>query len=98
MPGAGLAAAVPNTAAFLVGTQAQRRKHRLGEPDDTAPSRPRFRTTPGLVAQVAMDEALLGLLGGPSRLPTRADYERVGGEVREAEGLWLRRGWVERPL
>jgi len=96
LPGVGLVQALPNTAGFLVGTRARQRRHAVNL--DGAPARPRLRPTPGLALQVAIDEAMLGIFGGPNRLPTRADYERVGGEVRAAEAVWRRRGWVDDPF
>jgi hypothetical protein len=61
------------------------------------PDLPAARASVGLAAAVALDEAILAVMSRPGRRPRRADYERVGSEVREAERLFAQRGWVERP-
>ena len=56
---------------------------------------------PGLslrvAAQVVLDEAILLGATGPSRFPRRADYERVGSEMREERRFLEDRGWLDRP-
>jgi len=51
----------------------------------------------GLVAGVAMDEALLAMAMTPSRFPRRADYARVSSELADARRLYARRGWLHDP-
>ena len=53
--------------------------------------------SPGLIAQVALDEAILGMAMGPNRFPRRADYERVGAELAAARALFTARGWLDDP-
>lgn len=61
------------------------------------PGAPKIRMTAALAAHVAMDEALMALVQGPSRTPRRADYLRVSEELVEARGLFQRRGWITDP-
>ncbi len=51
----------------------------------------------GLVAGVAMDEALLAMAMAPSRFPRRADFTRVSTELAEARRMFSRRGWITLP-
>jgi len=51
----------------------------------------------GLIAQVAMDEAILAMAMGPNRFPHRADYERVGAELALARMLFEANGWIADP-
>ena len=83
--------AVPETGAFVGRTLLRRRR---SEPIPGLPSTP---LTPALVAQVAMDEAILMAFVGPDRLPRRADYERVGAEVTAAEARYRAEGWLDDP-
>jgi dienelactone hydrolase len=89
VPGAGLTRTVPRTITFLAGSQVRSLRH---PPTDRPVARPSW----ALAGQVAMDEAILGLLAG-TRLPHRADYERVGAEVVEADALFAERGWSADP-
>lgn len=83
--------AVPRTAGFV----GESLYHRF---TDTPPGGvPAPVLSPGLLAQVAMDEAILGLAMGPSRFPRRADYERVGAELALARRLFEDEGWLEDP-
>jgi len=61
------------------------------------PGAPQVRMTASLVAQVAMDEAVMALVQGPSRFPRRADYLRVAEELAAARELFADRGWLEDP-
>ena len=61
------------------------------------PGTPRVRMTGGLLAQVAMDEAVMAVVQGPSRFPRRADYLRVGAELAAARELFADRGWLDDP-
>ena len=61
------------------------------------PGAPRIRMTAALASQVAMDEAVVALMQGPSRFPRRADYHRVSAELDEARSLFEQRGWLDDP-
>lgn len=61
------------------------------------PGAPQVRMSAALVAQVAMDEAVVALVQGPSRFPRRADYLRVAAELAEAQDLFTERGWLDDP-
>jgi hypothetical protein len=61
------------------------------------PGAPQIRMSAALVAQVAMDEAIIALAQGPSRFPRRADYERVASELIDAASLFSERGWLDDP-
>ncbi len=80
--------AVPRTLRFMVTTAIK------GDASDDVPA-PRLSL--GLVAGVAMDEALLAMAMAPSRFPLRADYARVSAELADARRMFSRRGWIARP-
>ncbi len=61
------------------------------------PGAPKIRMTAALAGQVAMDEAVVALMQGPSRFPRRADYHRVSAELEEAAALFEQRGWLDDP-
>jgi len=82
--------AVPRTLGFLGETVI----HRITDPP---PGMPASTPSPGLLAQVAMDETLLALVMGPNRFPRRADYERVGAELAHARLLFETEGWIDDP-
>ena len=83
--------AVPKTVGFL----GEMLVHRF---TDTPPGGvPTPALSPGLLAQVALDEALLGMAMGPNRFPRRADYERVSAELAHARLLFEARGWLADP-
>lgn len=84
--------AVPKTAGFVGETVL----HRFTDPPPGAVPTPAI--TPALVAQVALDEAILGMAMGPNRFPRRADYERVGAELAAARSLFETNGWLGDPL
>jgi hypothetical protein len=50
-----------------------------------------------LAAQVAADEALLGVMLLFLPLPTSSDNERIAAEVADARLLYESRGWLEKP-
>lgn len=83
--------AIPETGAYVGRTLW---RQRTAEPVTGLPD---TRLTPALVAQVAMDEAILAAFVGPDRLPRRADYERVGREVAQALGQYQAEGWLDDP-
>nr|HPU40229.1 alpha/beta hydrolase [Microthrixaceae bacterium] len=62
------------------------------------PGAPQIKMTASLAAHVAMDEAVMALVQGPSRSPRRADYLRVAAELVEARSLFDDRGWISDPL
>ncbi len=83
--------AVPKTLGFLGETLV----HRF---TDVPPGGvPLPALSAGLIAQVAMDEAILALAMGPNRFPRRTDYERVGAELSYAHLLFTSRGWIPDP-
>ncbi|HVN51204.1 MAG TPA: alpha/beta hydrolase [Acidimicrobiales bacterium] len=82
--------AVPRTARFLGATFARR----YGE---AVAGLPVPSLSPGLAAQVAIDETLLAVASGPNRMPRRADYERVGAELAHARLLFDNQGWLDDP-
>ena len=61
------------------------------------PGAPRIRMTGRLLTQVAMDEAVMAMVQGPSRFPRRADYLRVSSELAMAQRLFADRGWLDDP-
>ena len=83
--------AVPRTGRFV----GESLYHRFT--DTPAGGVPAPALSPGLLAQVAMDEAILGLAMGPNRFPRRADYERVGAELAHARLLFEDEGWLDDP-
>ena len=50
-----------------------------------------------VAAQAALDEAVLLAAMGPSRMPRRADYERVGAELRAIAEFHRRHGFLDDP-
>lgn len=92
VPGAGLLRTGPKTAQWAV--KALIRSRAASANGDGVPT---ARPTPALTAQVALDEAVLGLMMRPSKFPSTADYERVGEELAEAAALYRARGWVDDP-
>lgn len=58
---------------------------------------PRPRLSLGLAGKVAMDEAILLGVAGPGRFPRRADYERVGAEMRAQRRFLQDNGWIVHP-
>ena len=89
IPGVGLVRALPNTASFIVGSQVHTWRGRPA-------TRPAARPSWAMAGQVAMDEAIVGLVAA-GRMPHRGDYLRVGAEMLEAEALWHERGWDADP-
>jgi hypothetical protein len=80
--------AVPRTIRFLGRTFLS---------GEVAESVPRPPLSVSLLAQVAIDEALLAVAMTPSRYPRRADYQRVSEELAAARTLFRRRGWIAEP-
>ncbi len=61
---------------------------------DEAPTPP--RTLP-VFAEVALDEALLGLMGQLQTLPGQSEQTRIRGEVETALAQFRQHGFIERP-
>lgn len=83
----GVAGALPRTAAVL-----GRGKLR-GTPVGYAP----VKVSPGLVAQMMLDEVLISAMRDPKLFPRGDDYERAGEEIRDAYKMWSERGWLSDP-
>lgn len=83
--------AVPRTIGFVGETLVRRFT------DSPPGGVPNPTISPAFVAQVALDEAILGMAVGPNRFPSQADYERVGAELAAARNLFEARGWLDDP-
>jgi hypothetical protein len=59
---------------------------------------PRPAMSVAMAAQIALDEAILLGARGPSRFPRRAEYMRVGEEMRAASRFYEEQGWIDDPL
>ena len=91
MPGIGILWAPPRAAGFAVEAFVKQRLRR--GPDDLPKARPSL----GLTAQVALDEAFLGMMRNPARYPTDADYAGLAAELSAASDLYTERGWIADP-
>jgi hypothetical protein len=87
IPGVALTVVPARTFGFVAGSYVKPAR------DGVPPVRP----TPSLVAQVALDEALLALMINHNRMPHRADYYRVESEVVAANELFEAEGWIADP-
>lgn len=92
-PLARLTTAAPRTLLWVGGEL--RRRTRRSSSDGARPPAP---MTAAMIAHVAMDEAIMALAVGPNRMPRRADYERVGKELTEAERIMSSAGWLDDPI
>ena len=54
--------------------------------------------TSSIVDLRKVSRPIMALAVGPNRFPRRADYERVGDEVRRAHRLFTDRGWIDDPM
>jgi len=90
IPGAGLLRVPPKTTEWAVKSWT---RTQLGRDDSLPTAAPTLR----LGTQVAMDEAILGVMMRPSKFPSTADYERVGEELSEAARLYRSEGWTAQP-
>src|SRR5437764_4226223 len=90
LPIAGLVSAPPRAAAFAVETWW---KGRRPPTDDEE----RARLTFALVAQVALDEAVLAVMRNPRVRSAPGNYESVAEELRAAGELYQERGWLDDP-
>jgi pimeloyl-ACP methyl ester carboxylesterase len=85
-----IAMSVPGTLRFIANNLDRRLAGiQDGQPDP--------HLTVGLAAHVAADEAVIALAMGPNRFPRRADYIRVGAELRRMRELFAREGWLANP-
>lgn len=91
IPPARMLTTIPRTGGFAYRTLVRRRA------TDTRTGLPPARLTPTLLANVAMDEAIIAMAVGPDRLPHRADYERVSLELAEALEMYEEAGWIADP-
>jgi dienelactone hydrolase len=55
------------------------------------------RPSPGLAAQVLVDEVLIAAMKNPRLFPHRDDYVRAGRDIAAAHELWTERGWLDDP-
>ncbi len=87
----GILRAVPRAAGFL--TQANRRSALAAQDDTVIP----VRTTPGLAAQVLLDEVLIAMFRHPRLLPRNRDFPPAAADVAAAHAMFAERGWLEDP-
>jgi hypothetical protein len=97
VPGLRLLPVIPKTAKFVTMSYLMAQARRLPGPGGGKLDLPVARPTPGLAAQVAMDEAVLAVMMSPKRMPRRADYHRLAEEVPAARELYGSRGWLADP-
>jgi hypothetical protein len=90
-PGLGVLWAPPRAAGFALGTMF---KERFGTAD---PDMPKTRPSLALTAQVALDEALLGVMRNPRRYPTDSELIEVAENMDAALGVYERNGWTRDP-
>ena len=83
--GFGIGMAVPRTLAFA-GEAWWRSRGGNGSPDTP-------HLSPGLIAQVALDEIILAAMKTPGKFPRRADYETASKEMLAAYELFRSHGW-----
>jgi dienelactone hydrolase len=91
IPISGLVFAPPRAAAFALDTWWRRRR----PPED--PDQPVVPLTAAMIAQVALDEAVLGVMRSPRIHPTAADYAIVLAELEQALAIYGKRGWLGNP-
>src|SRR5437867_8161954 len=92
MPGIGILWAPPRAAGFAVDAFIKQRFGLRGADD-----LPKARPSLALTAQVALDEAFLGMMRNPSRYPTDADYAGLAEELGAAAALYAEAGWIAEP-
>jgi hypothetical protein len=90
-PGLGVLWAPPRAAGFAIGALV---RERFGAAD---PDLPRTRPSLALTAQVALDEALLGVMRNPRRYPTDSELHAVAVDVQDAVAVYEREGWLHDP-
>jgi hypothetical protein len=87
----GVLRAVPKAAAFLSRAQART----AGAAGDTRVVP--VRTTPGLAAQVLLDEVVIAAFRHPRLLPRGNDYATAAADVAAEQELLAERGWLAHP-
>ncbi len=83
--GVGIGMALPRTLAFAGETLLRSRG------GNGSPGTPHL--SPGLLAQVALDEIIIAAMKTPGRFPRRADYETASREMLAAYDLFRAQGW-----
>lgn len=91
VPGIGLGS-VPLRVTWATGAAWWRARN--GDQDGEVPAPV---PTAAFVAQVALDEAVLGLLRNPARYPSPEEMRRVAGELDVLHALLRARGWLDDP-
>ncbi len=91
VPGAGVALAPTRTAAFAVNALLR------GGYGPVGPGIPRGRMSAALAAQVALDEALLGVMRSPRRFPSHKDWMRIGDDLAATLDFYGEHGWLGNP-
>jgi dienelactone hydrolase len=91
LPIGGLLFAPPKAAKFAVDTWWKGRR----PPED--PLDPVVPLTMAMVAQVALDEAVLAVMRKPRANVGEADYVAISAELAEAQALYDRKGWLDSP-
>lgn len=91
-PGAGIVFAPPRTVGFAISSYVRSRLGATANGDTPIP-----KLTLALLSQVALDEALLGVMKSPRRYPTEHEYETIASELRLALSMYGERGWLEAP-
>ncbi|HJP66083.1 MAG TPA: alpha/beta hydrolase family protein [Actinomycetota bacterium] len=91
LPIGGLLSAPPKAAKFAVDTW-WRGRHPAEDPDE-----PVVPLTMAMVAQVALDEAVLAVMRKPRTNVSESDYEGVSAELAGAQALYERQGWLDAP-
>jgi hypothetical protein len=91
IPGIGLTQVVPNTASYVANSWMRSRRVPM------YPDIPFARPSVGLIAQVALDEVVLGVMRSPRSHPHRADYLRVSKELSDALSMYESNGWIDDP-
>jgi dienelactone hydrolase len=97
IPGLRMIPVIPKAARFVTMSYVMAQARRLPGPGGGKLDLPVARPTPGLAAQVALDEAVLAVMMSPKRMPHRADYYRMADEVPAARQLYAERGWLADP-
>ena len=87
----GILQAAPRTAAFLSRANARTAAGALDE--TVVPVRP----SPGLAAQVLLDEVMIAAFRHPRLLPGEADYEAAARDLADAQAVLGQGGWLADP-
>jgi pimeloyl-ACP methyl ester carboxylesterase len=87
----GVMRAGPRAAAFLSRSHA--RTAGAGSDDTVVP----VHTTPGLAAQVLLDEVLIAAFRNPRLLPKGDDFANAGADIASAYDQFMTEGWLDNP-